>query len=73
MKPSDIQQLVPGFRTINVLVGPCIVRIHEALDVVYTGNKHRYFLSVDLKFKAHQAANVGKPGLHGCSASKSNT
>ena len=41
------------------------VRVHEALDASYVGESSRYFISVDLKFREHEALNFGKIGCYG--------
>ena len=66
MNEKDIQQALAGFKTIEVIGGPCVVRVHEALDTVYVGTAHRYFISVDFRFKNSDACNIGTPGWLGC-------
>lgn len=70
MTTNDIQQAVAGFKTVAVIGGPCVVRVHEALDVAYTGQKSRYFISVDFKFRQSDALNMGTPGWLGCTKSE---
>lgn len=70
MKTSDIQQAISGFNTTAVIPGPYTVRVHEALDVVLTGQKYRYFISVDFKFRESDALNIGKLGWYGVSKSE---
>jgi hypothetical protein len=65
MTTSNIQQAISGFTTVEVIGGPCIVRIHEARDAALCHTKHRYFLSVDFKFRECDALNIGKPGWYG--------
>jgi hypothetical protein len=71
-RPSEIQQLVGGFRTVSIYPGRCTVRVHEALDASYRGQASRYFISVELKFREHDALNVGKLGKLGCTKSEAN-
>ncbi len=68
--PENIQQAVSGFNTVAVIPGCCVVRVHEALDAIFEGCKHRYFISVDFKFRPLVALNIGKPGLYGVTKSE---
>lgn len=70
MKASDLQQALSGFKTVAVISGPLTVRVHEALDVILAHTKHRYFISVDFKFRQSDALNIGKSGWLGRSKSE---
>ena len=72
MTTKDIQQAVSGFRTVDVIGGPCTVRVHEALDVGYSNTPHRYFVSVDFKFRKLDALNVGNLGWYGSTRAEAN-
>lgn len=65
MKANDLQQCLNGFRTVYVADGPLPVHVHEALDKMYVGTKHRYFITLDLKFRQSDALNIGKLGWLG--------
>lgn len=68
MKTSDIQQCLSGFRTVAVIGGPLVVRVHKALDTIYAdSNKHGFFISVDFKFRQNDALYIGNPGWEGLS------
>jgi hypothetical protein len=68
VKVKDIQQCLAGFKTVAVIGGPLIVRVHKALDVIYAeSSKHGYFISVDFKFKRNDALYIGQPGYEGLS------
>jgi hypothetical protein len=67
---KDIQQCVSGFKTVAVIGGPMIVRVHESQDVILQHTKHRYFISVDFKFRELDALNIGKSGWLGCTKSE---
>jgi hypothetical protein len=71
-KPADIQQLISGFRTVSIFPGPCIVRVHEAMDVSMSRTPHRYVLSVDLKFRERDALYSGTLGWYGCTKAEAN-
>lgn len=66
MTTNDIQQAVSGFKTVGIVPGAMVVRVHEALDAGYGVTPHRYFISVDFKFRESDAMNVGQPGWLGC-------
>ena len=66
----DIQQALPGFNTTLIIGGPLVVRVHEALDASLSITKHRYFITVDFKFRNSDALNIGKPGWLGMSKSE---
>lgn len=52
----DCQQLGPiSASVVSIHPGPCTVRVHEAHDERLVGEKSRYFLSVDLKFRPQDA------------------
>lgn len=70
MNPSNIQQCLSGFKTTAVLAGPYTVMVHEALDSILGITKHRYFISVDFKFKTNDALYIGTPGWLGVSKSE---
>jgi hypothetical protein len=63
---NELQQCLSGFKTVAVIGGPLIVRVHEALDAGYEGTPDRYFISVDFKFRASDALNIGQIGWFGC-------
>ena len=66
MTTNDIQQAVSGFKTVGIVPGAMVVRVHEALDAGYAHTPHRYFISVDFKFRKSDALNVGSIGALGC-------
>lgn len=70
MTTNNIQQCLIGFSTVEVIGGPHVVRVHEALDASYQHEKYRYFLSVDFKFRQLDAINIGKSGWLGCTKSE---
>lgn len=70
MKTDNLQQAVSGFNTVVVIGGPCVVRVHEALDCSYVHTPHRYFLSVDFRFRQCDALNIGNPGWLGVTKSE---
>lgn len=65
MKTADLQQCLSGFKTVAIIGGPMIVRVHEALDVLAQTSKHRYLISVDFKFRQFDALHVGELGWLG--------
>ena len=65
MKPFEIQQLVPGMTTLEVIGGPMVVRVHKANDAYYQQSRFGHFISVDLKFTRSDAMNIGNPGWDG--------
>lgn len=65
MTTQDIQQAVSGFKTVDVIGGPYVVRVHEALDAALAHTASRYFISVDFKFRQNDALNIGNPGYYG--------
>lgn len=67
MSQVQVQQAVSGFNTTLVIGGPCVVRVHEAHDAALTHTKHRYFISVDFKFRQNDALNIGNAGYFGVS------
>ena len=54
-KPRDCQQIFSSIKTVSVHPGPMMVRVHESKDVQSAYTPHRYFISVDLKFKVRDA------------------
>lgn len=72
MKTNDIQQAVAGFKTVAVVGGPMVVRVHEALDASYSNTPHRYFISVDFKFREIDALHIGTIGCYGCTKAEAN-
>jgi hypothetical protein len=70
MTTNDIQQAVSGFKTVDVIGGPCIVRIHEARDCALSHTPHRYFISVDFRFRQNDAMNIGNLGYYGVTKSE---
>jgi hypothetical protein len=69
-KTSDCQQLGPQSSRIISLhgAGPFMVRVHECLDLGFQGEKSRYFISVDLKFRPIDA--LRDFGWHGSTKSE---
>lgn len=70
MNQNDIQQAVSGFKTVAIMPGAMVVRVHEAMDAGYSSTPHRYFISVDFKFRKSDAINVGMIGALGCTKSE---
>lgn len=59
-----------GFKTVHIADAPMQVAVHEAMDVLYQKTPHRYFITVDFKFKSSDALNIGKLGWFGCTKSE---
>lgn len=72
-KVRDCQQIGPASaRIVKMLpAGPHWVRIHESLESHFTTEPSRYFLSVDLKFRTHDALReIGWYGMTKAEATK---
>ena len=53
---KDCQQIqTDGSRIVSIHPGAMVVRVHECRDAYYHDSAHRYYLSVDLKFRAMDA------------------
>lgn len=53
---QDCQQIATdGSRIVSIHPGPFVVRVHEARDFNAAHTPSRYYLSVDLKFRASDA------------------
>ena len=64
-KISDCQQLDATSRIVSLHnAGPLTIRVHESLESQMQGEKSRYYLSVDLKFRPMDA--LREFGWYGC-------
>jgi hypothetical protein len=53
---QDCQQIqTDGSRIVSIHPGAMVVRVHECHDADHCGNASRYYLSVDLRFRAFDA------------------
>lgn len=65
MRAIDYQQVHDGFVVVHIASGPLPVRVVESKDQALGHTKHRYFLTVDEKFRQCDALNMGQPGWYG--------